>query len=40
MSSTPIITVPTDALRGHLQSVMPDGATVVLGAPLPDASPA
>ena len=39
MSSHPIIAVATDALRGQLQSVMPEDATVIVGAPSPDGQP-
>ena len=39
MSSYPIIAVATDALRGQLQSVMPEDATVIVGAPSPDGQP-
>ena len=37
MSSHEIMALVTDALRGQLQSVLPAGATVVVGAPLADA---
>lgn len=36
MSSHEVIALVTDALRGQLQSVLPPGATVVVGAPSPD----
>ena len=39
MSSHPIIAVATDALRAQLQSVMPEDATVIVGAPSPDGQP-
>ena len=39
MSSHEVMALVTDALRGQLQSVLPAGATVVVGAPLPDAPP-
>ena len=39
MSSYPIIAVATDALRAQLQSVIPEDATVIVGAPSPDGQP-